>query len=138
MKLTTKSRYGLRAMTYIAAHAQEGQPVPLSEIAEALILSEAYLEQLLRLLKKVPLVKAVRGVKGGYVPARDPKDITVMEMLNVLEGEFWLSDCAIAGDCPGGFSNCPTRILITRMNNAIYQSIENLTLADMVELSLAV
>lgn len=138
MKLTTRSRYGLRAMTYIASHAKDGQPVPLSEMADALVLSEAYLEQLLRILKKVSLVNTVRGVKGGYVPVRDPKEITVLEMLNALEGEFWLSDCAIAGDCPGGFTNCPTRIVITRMNKAIYESIAHLTLADMVELSLAV
>lgn len=52
MKLTTRSRYGLRAMTYIAKQEREGRPVPLSEMADALLLSESYLEQLLRLLKR--------------------------------------------------------------------------------------
>lgn len=138
MKLTTRSRYGLRAMTYIAKQEREGRPVPLSEMADALLLSESYLEQLLRLLKRDHLVKSIRGAKGGYTTARDPKEITVLDMLNTLEGKFWLADCVKAGDCPGGFTNCPTRLVINRMNEAIYRSIEGLTLADMVEMSIAV
>ncbi|MDD7593675.1 MAG: Rrf2 family transcriptional regulator [Peptoniphilaceae bacterium] len=131
MKLTTRSRYGLRAMVYIAAHQTEETPVALSRIAEALALSEPYLEQLLRLLKKDQFVTSTRGVKGGYVLSRPAEEITVLDLLNTLEGEFWLSDCAVAGDCPGGFSNCPTRLVIHRMNRAIYDSISHLTLADM-------
>lgn len=120
-------------MVYIANHQENDRPVPLSEIAEALFLSEAYLEQLLRLLKKDHFVKSTRGVKGGYILARKPEEITAIDMLNTLEGEFWLSDCAVAGDCPGGFTNCPTRIVIRRMNEGIYQSIRDITLADMTE-----
>lgn len=138
MKLTTRSRYGLRAITYIASQCADRDLVPLSEIAENLNLSDAYLEQLLRLLKQKGLITSSRGVKGGYSLTRDPREITVLEVLNILEGEFWLSDCAISGDCPKGITNCTTRLVINRMNEAIYQSIAGLTLADLVETTWAV
>lgn len=120
-------------MVYIADHQSEDAPVSMSRIAEALMLSDAYLEQLLRLLKKDHFVTSTRGVKGGYVLARPAEEITVLELLNTLEGEFWLADCAVAGDCPAGFSNCPTRLVIHRMNHAIYESMKDLTLADMTQ-----
>lgn len=138
MKLTTRSRYGLRTITYIACHDGGMTPTPLSEISEELKLSDAYLEQLLRLLKKKDLVSSVRGVKGGYVLSRPADQISVIEILNVLEGEFWLSDCAIAGDCPKGISNCATRLIINRMNEAIYKSLKGVSLQDLVDTTLAV
>lgn len=138
MKLTTRSRYGLRAITYIAKNEDQDRPTPLSELAGELILSDAYLEQLLRLLKKKDLVRSVRGVKGGYVLSRPAEEISVIEILNVLEGEFWLADCAISGDCPKGISNCSTRLVINKMNEAIYKSLEGVSLKDLVEINLAI
>ncbi len=138
LKLTTRSRYGLRVMVYIALHQGNHEPVPLSEISSSLMLSESYLEQLLRLLKHDGMIKSTRGVKGGYFLSRPAEEITVHEMLSSLEGKFWLSDCAVVGDCPGGFNNCPTRMILRRMNQAIYDSIDGLTLADMAELNEAV
>ncbi|WP_304262225.1 Rrf2 family transcriptional regulator [Kallipyga massiliensis] len=137
MKLTTRSRYGLRAMTYIAAKAGEG-PIPTTEIAESLNLSDNYLEQLLRTLKKDGFLRSIRGVKGGYELVQDPQDIMVLNLLKTLEGDLWLSDCTQCGECPGGNTNCPTRLIIRRMSRAIEEAVEGETLADMAEIYKAV
>lgn len=132
MKLTTRSRYGLRAITYIAKHSG-GTPVPLSKIANELQLSDHYLEQLLRLLKKDGIIESVRGTQGGYLLAKPMKDITVTELLQSLEGPLWLSDCVQAGDCPNGMTNCATRMIISKLSEAIRQASLQITLADMIE-----
>lgn len=137
MKLTTRSRYGLRAMTYIAAKVGQG-PVSTKEIAENLELSDNYLEQLLRALKKDGFLKSVRGVKGGYELTRAPEEMMVIDLLRTLEGELWLSDCTQCGECPGGNTNCPTRLIIRKMSQAVEASVEGESLADMAELFKAV
>lgn len=137
MKLTTRSRYGLRAMTYIAANSA-ASPIPVTEVADALQLSVDYLEQLVRVLKKDHFLESVRGVKGGYQLTRPASEIMVIDLLNTLEGPMWLADCTQTGDCPGGNHNCPTRLLIRRMSKAIYQELKDETLQDMVDLYLAV
>lgn len=137
MKLTTRSRYGLRAMTYIASKAGEG-PIPTTEIAENLSLSDNYLEQLLRALKRAGFLRSIRGVKGGYELTRDPREIKVLDLLKTLEGDLWLSDCTQCGECPGGNTNCPTRLIIRKMSLAIENAVDDETLADMAEIYKAV
>ena len=74
MKLSTKGRYGLRAMVDIAVYSQDS-PVPISAIAERQNISVSYLEQLLPKLKKAGIIKSIRGAQGGYMLDKDPKDI---------------------------------------------------------------
>src|SRR5699024_1488898 len=80
MKLSTKGRYGLRAMIDLARYSEK-EPVSLSSIAERQYLSEGYLEQLVAMLKKAGLVAGIRGAQGGYVLAKDPSDISVGDIL---------------------------------------------------------
>ena len=76
MKLSTKGRYGLRALIDLAQYSEE-EPVSISCIAERQNLSERYLEQLMSLLKKAGLIKSIRGAGGGYVLAKDAGEISV-------------------------------------------------------------
>ena len=92
MKLSTRSRYGLRAICYMAENEDRGY-IPVSEISEQLSLSENYLEQLIRILRKEKIVKSIRGPKGGYKLIKNPSEITVGEVLRVLEGDFSISGC---------------------------------------------
>lgn len=138
MKLTTRSRYGLRAMTYISLHTVGDETVALSEISKELRLSDYYLEQLLRALKQGGYIDSVRGAQGGYRLAKPAKEIMVFDVLTLLEGPLWLAECIHAGDCPGGFSNCPTRIIISRMADAIRESLDGVSLADMAEMERAI
>lgn len=133
MKLTTRSRYGLRAMTYIAANGID-RPIAISELAKELKLSDHYLEQLLRILKKSGFVKSVRGINGGYIINGDPEKITVYDLLTVLEGPLWLAECTVCGECPGGNTNCPTRLIMRDMSKSIEKTSRNKNLAQMAEL----
>lgn len=92
MKLSTKGRYGLRAMIDIAVYSEK-EPVPICKIAERQSLSERYLEQLMSLLRKNGLIRSVRGAGGGYVLAKDASEISVGDVLRALEGSLEPVDC---------------------------------------------
>ena len=92
MKLSTKGRYGVKAMFELALnHGLD--PLSIKTIAERQNISEYYLEQLFSGLRKAGLVKSIRGAQGGYILARDPKDISASDILNVLEGPIEISEC---------------------------------------------
>ena len=87
MKVSKKARYGLRALVDLAVHIQEC-PVPLVEIAKRQEMSLNYLEQVLGALRKAGIVKSMKGQKGGYSLDKEPKEITVEEILAAVEGKF--------------------------------------------------
>lgn len=86
MKLSTRSTYGMRALVELALSGGRG-PLSASMIAKRQALSVAYLEQLLHRLKKRGLVRSVRGPRGGYVLARGPQEITMAQVVHVLDGD---------------------------------------------------
>jgi len=87
MKLSTRGRYGLRALADLAMHF-DGSPVTLADIAQRQSLSEGYLESLFSMLKKAGLVRSVKGAGGGYLPARPAADISAGEVLAAMEGDL--------------------------------------------------
>ena len=91
MKLSTRGKYGLYAMIYLAQHDGEG-PQALKAIAEVGT-PEAYLEQLLGSLRRADLVKTVRGAQGGYQLSRPAGNITARDILEAMEGPFSLAEC---------------------------------------------
>ncbi len=93
MKLSTKGRYGLRAILDIASHSGEGA-ASISSIAARQSLSESYLEQLMGKLKKARLINSVRGAQGGYYLARPPSEISVGDVLRALEGDLTPVTCS--------------------------------------------
>ena len=134
MKLSTKGRYGLRALLDMAIYQSNG-PVTLNNIAERQGLSEGYLEQLMMPLKRAGIVRSVRGAQGGYLLSKDPKDITVGEIIRVLEGpiapvacvnEDFPEECARAG-------SCVTRIVWEKVRDSISEVLDSYTLQGLVE-----
>ena len=91
MKVSTKGRYGLRALADMAAWTSQA-PVPLSVIAKRQNISLNYLEQVFGQLRKAGILKSIKGPNGGYLLAREAKDIRVKEILEVLEGPFSIVD----------------------------------------------
>ena len=91
MKLSTKGRYGVTLMIDLGMNFGEG-PVSLKSVAERQSLSEHYLEQLIAPLRNAGLVRSIRGAYGGYVLAKEPKDITVGDIIRVLEGPINIVD----------------------------------------------
>ncbi|HOQ07818.1 MAG TPA: Rrf2 family transcriptional regulator [Clostridiales bacterium] len=135
MKLSTKGRYGLKAMLDLAVHSVDGQ-VSLNSIAERQGLSENYLEQLFASLKKAKLIKSVRGPQGGYMLADSPENISVGDILRALEGSLAPTDCVSEDQGAGSCSNsgrCVTRSVWERIRDGINNVIDNITLQELID-----
>ena len=92
IKLSTKVRYGARALTYISAYGKE-KPVSINEISEKEKISVKYLERIMASLKSSGLVNSVQGPHGGYMPSLDPSAISLADIVYSLEGPVKLVDC---------------------------------------------
>jgi Rrf2 family iron-sulfur cluster assembly transcriptional regulator len=134
LKLSTKGRYGLRALIDLARYS-ELEPVSISCIAERQNLSERYLEQLMSLLKKAGLVQSIRGAGGGYVLAKDAGEISVGDVLRALEGSLEPVECAGYGsgeECAAS-GECVTKYVWKRINESIRRTVDEIKLDTLVE-----
>lgn len=138
MRLSTRGRYGLKAMYQLAIHYGEG-PVALKQIADKENLSENYLEQLVSQLRREGLLKSVRGAQGGYMLAMPPNEITVGNVLRVLEGNLAPADCIIEEDyeCEKE-ENCITKFVWIKIKESIDEVVDSITLQDMLDKSIEV
>lgn len=132
MKLSTRSRYGTRMMLDLAQHYDDG-PVQIGEIAKRQDISVKYLEQLIIPLKKANYITSVRGPKGGHVLAKPPEEITVGEVVNVLEGGIDLTDCIENPDKCDRSETCLTRCIWESATRAMFQELNSRTLYDMAK-----
>ena len=132
MKLSTRGRYGIHAMYDLAKHAERG-PQSIKAIAEREGIPEAYLEQLIAVLKREGLVNSTRGAQGGYVLARKPEEITVGDVLRALEGNLSLVECLDGEDCCDKACACPSRIVWQKLRDGMTAIVDGITLQDMVE-----
>ena len=134
MKLSTKGRYGLRALIDLAQYSAE-TPVSITSISARQNLSERYLEQLMSMLKKAGLVKSVRGAGGGYVLAKDMAEISVGDVLRALEGSLEPVECAGLepdGECKAS-DYCVTKYVCQRINDSISRTVDEIRLDQLVE-----
>jgi Rrf2 family transcriptional regulator, cysteine metabolism repressor len=132
MILSTKGRYGLKMMYEFALNYGTG-PMSLKEVAQKQQLSETYLEQLIAHLKKAGLVTSVRGAQGGYELIRKPEEITVGEIIRVLEGPLAPSECVVDDEPECSKAEyCVTRLLWEKIRESINNVIDSITLNDMV------
>lgn len=133
MKLSTRGRYGLKAMYQLALHYGEG-PIPLNIIAKKQGLSENYLEQLFSALRKEGLLCSIRGAQGGYMLAKHPQHITVGHILRTLEGNMAPVDCVVddAKICDKE-DECATRFVYAQINESINNVIDSISLQDMID-----
>ena len=130
MKLSTRSRYGTRMLLDIAAHGGNG-PVSVSDISGRLGVSVKYLEQLIRPLKKAQYVKSSRGPKGGHQLAKSPEEISVGEIVRLLEGGINLTDCIVESAICPKMSECPTRRVWAEATRAMTGILDSITLAEL-------
>ncbi len=131
MIISTKGRYGLRAMFELAKAWRKG-PLSLRQIAEEQGLPEPYLEQIFPALKKAGLVMARRGAGGGYELAAEPEKISVGSVLVALEGELMPSECAGSDAACEKADSCTARLIWQRIHDGINSVINGITLQDMV------
>lgn len=132
MKLSTKGRYGLRALVDLALSG-DGGAVSISSIAQRQDLSEGYLEQLMARLRRAGLVKSTRGAHGGYVLAKPAGDILVGDVLRALEGDIQPVDCpGLIGKCAESGS-CVTMALWKRINDGVNRIVDETTLQSLID-----
>jgi Rrf2 family protein len=133
MNISTRGRYGLRAVLEIAARPDD-KPVTIREISRSQQMSVTYLEQILHKLKKAGIVKSIRGARGGYVLAREHNEITVSQVITALDGPIAISYCDFPEmrekSCVGP-SACISRTLWKRLEDLIEDALSSVTLADM-------
>ena len=137
MILSSRARYGVRAMFQLACHWGEG-PVALRTVAEEQDLSLAYLEQLVAVMRRSGLVESVRGRKGGYQLARHPEAISVGQIIRALEGPVFVAACADPDpdfdDCGRG-AFCVSRLLWMKVHRQIEDAFDSTTLGDLCDAS---
>ncbi len=131
MKLSTRSRYGMRALLDLAMNST-GQPVQLKDIAERQSLSLSYIEHLIIPLIAAGIVKSIRGAKGGILLTRNPRQIQLKEVLKVLEGPLDPVDCLKSPGCCPRSGACATQEIWDEMKKAMENVLETRTLQDLV------
>ena len=132
MKLSTRGRYGIHAMYDLAVHYGDG-PQSIKMIAERQTIPEAYLEQLIALLRKAKLVISNRGAMGGYRLAHKPEEITVGQVLRALEGGLNLVDCLTEEEQCGKSCACPSRVVWLKIQQGLNSIVDGITLQDMID-----
>jgi Rrf2 family protein len=132
MKLSTKSRYGTRLLLDMAQHYDQG-PIQLGDIAKRQEISLKYLEQIIIPLKKAHFIETVRGPKGGHILARPPAEITLAEIVSLLEESVSLVKCTEHAEICQRAETCPTRLIWKEVAQAMFGLLKSITLADLVE-----
>ncbi|MBN2382071.1 Rrf2 family transcriptional regulator [bacterium] len=133
MKISTKSRYGIRALYDLAVHQADG-PVQLRDIAKRQNISEKYLEQLMARLKTHGLLNSVRGPHGGYLLAKPASSIKIIEIFEILEGPIEPVPCNAAHFHCQNTSLCAANDLWEKLLSSVRDILESTTLADMAAL----
>lgn len=132
MKLSTKSRYASRALIELGFQYGEG-PVKLKDISANQDISLKYLEQVMFPLRIGGYVKTMKGSQGGYILARHPESITLLEIVECVEGPIAPVDCVDNAELCERSKQCVTRDAWIGLKNVIRSELGNITLAELVE-----
>ena len=132
MRISTKGRYALRMLVYLAAHQEDGF-ISLKEIADEQGISKKYLEQIVPMLNKGGILRTNRGNRGGYMLARRPADCTVGDILRATEGSLAPVSCLEyeVNDCPHADS-CATLSIWEGLYKVINEYLDSVTLQDLL------
>jgi len=133
LRLSTKGEYGVRAMYEIARVYPE--TITIKEISKAQSLSIPYLEQILNRLRRGGLVISIKGPGGGYVLSRMPEEISIIDILQELEGPLALTSCLNPEEGCARIDGCVIHLLWKRLGEQIEGFLRTITLKDLLELS---
>lgn len=134
MRLSTKVRYSTRAIIEIAISSENNVPIKMRLISVRQSIPMSYLEQLLMLLRRAGFVKSVRGPSGGYVLAKKPFEITLLDIITAVDGEFNLTQCLALGEeyCVK-IDKCVARRFWDRLQNVIKSYLKKITLEQLAQ-----
>jgi Rrf2 family protein len=131
MRISTKGRYSLEALLYMALLPQ-GEFASTRAIAEDTGISDGYLEQLFIPLRKAGLIQGIRGPLGGYLPGRDLEEITVGDVLRAVEGSLEPVDCINSRVCPIE-EQCRSQHTWRELYREISDCVDSISLTDLAE-----
>jgi Rrf2 family cysteine metabolism transcriptional repressor len=130
--ISTRSRYGLRALIDLIIH-YKGKPVMLKDIASREGISERYLENIFTRLRTAGILKSSKGRKGGFYPARSAGDIRLLDIVETLEKDTAFSSCVDEPSACSRSRSCISREAWTTVNRSFRQSLEAVSLADLIK-----
>jgi len=132
MKLSTKTRYGTRAIIDIAQNSENGRTM-LKDIAARQSLSPKYLDHILSAMRRAGLIRNIRGKGGGYILSKTPASITVKDILEAVDGTFEPVECLSNTDLCDNVPSCAARDVWLRMKEAVDGVLEEATLQSLLE-----
>ncbi len=137
MKLTTKSRYGTRLILDIAVYGKD-KPVPLSDVSSRQNISVKYLEQITRKLKKAGIIDSCRGPSGGHMLAKSPDEISIGQIVRILEDSTVIADCAdqkkkVCAICDRA-GECLSRWVWVEAGRAMYDCLDKITISSLLSI----
>jgi Rrf2 family protein len=134
LKLSTKSRYGTRFILDLVQQKDKGA-IQLSDISKRQNISLKYLEQIIIPLKKARYIEGIRGARGGYILVKSPQEITVGEIVELLEGGTEICECCNNPKACKRAKTCLTRQVWIEAAGAFYKKLYSITFADLVNIS---
>jgi len=132
MRLSTRTRYGIRAMLELAENVGRG-PLQLRIIAHRQDISVKYLDQLMAILKSAGFVRSIRGAKGGYMLAKAPEQIKLSDVFNCLEGPVVTVECTENENYCARSADCVARQVWTQLQEAVTAVLQSITFKDLVD-----
>ncbi len=132
MKLSTKSRYAIRALVELV-QSYSDKPVSIRDIAERQNVSLRYLENIFHDLKKGGIVTSSQGKNGGFMPAAGIRSVSVLKVIEILEGKIAVVDCTDHPKSCKKYSQCSSRDIWQKLNDRICETLEGTTLGDLLE-----
>jgi Rrf2 family protein len=132
MKISTKGRYGLRILLDVALHQEEG-PVSLRDVSRRQAISQKYLWQVISPLKAAGLLSATRGSRGGYVLARSLEEISIRDIVNILEGPVSVVACVRDPKTCDRSVSCTAREAWVEIENKLNDVMSGITLKDLIQ-----
>lgn len=132
MKLSTRTRYGIRAIIELAMNYGKG-PLQIRVIAQNQDISVKYLEQLMTILRSAGFIRSIRGSKGGYLLARQPSQIKLSGIFDALEGNVTTVECVEDKNYCDRTADCIARQVWAQVQRAIKNVLQSITLQDLVD-----
>ncbi len=132
MKLSTRTRYGIRAILELAERYGQG-PLQLKNIAKHQDISVKYLEQIVAILKSGGLVRSIRGAKGGYILAKAPNQIKLSDVFDCLEGRVTIVECIENEDYCMRAADCMAKQVWEQVEKAVKNVLQSITLQDLLD-----